>query len=129
MLRISGTGALSKRNIQITTQPLADDSGDEESALTSIYSLFGITREILKTKGRKASNFSKVAIVVLNQIVRPFTAKWHKKMLEKAFENEPDCIEFRKELKDLQCDLVKYSKILADFAKVEDMTALMPDDI
>ena len=64
---------------RITTQPLEDGTGDEETALTSVFSLFAITREILKTKGRQANNFTKVAIIVLNQVIRPFTAKWHKK--------------------------------------------------
>lgn len=33
---------------RITTQPLADQYGDEKSALDSIYSLFPATREIIK---------------------------------------------------------------------------------
>lgn len=60
---------------RITTQSLDDTDGDEETALNSIYQLFPITREILKSKGRNAENFSKIAIIVLNQIIRPFTAK------------------------------------------------------
>jgi len=40
---------------RITTQPLAESHGDEETALKSIYSLFSITREVindLPAKGR-----------------------------------------------------------------------------
>lgn len=66
---------------RITTQPLDDTTGDEETALNSVYQLFPITRDILKNKGRNAENFTKIAVIVLNQIVRPFTAKWHKKKL------------------------------------------------
>ena len=63
---------------RITTQPLDDATGDEETALNSVYQLFPITRDILKSKGRNAENFTKIAVIVLNQIIRPFTAKWHK---------------------------------------------------
>ena len=70
---------------RITTQPLEDGTGDEETALTSVFNLFAITREILKTKGRQANTFTKVAIIVLNQVIRPFTAKWHKKSFRVHF--------------------------------------------
>lgn len=113
---------------RITTQPLDDMRGDEETALTSVYQLFPITREILKRKGYNAENFSKVAVVVLNQIIRPFTAKWHKKKLEGAFEKETECMEFRMELRQLQTELVCYSRLLADIAGVEDLTQLLKED-
>lgn len=109
---------------RITTQPLADNEGDEETALNSIYALFPITREILKSKGRQAAEFTKVAIIVLNQVIRPFTAKWHKKKLEGAFNESESCLEFRNELRLLQDQLVKYTKLLADIAMVEDLTCL-----
>ena len=112
----------------ITTQPLAQDEGDEATALESVYSIFGITREILKSKGRDAENFTKIAIVVLNQIIRPFTAKWHRKKLAGAFDNPTECLLFRSELCDLQHYLIQYTKSLAELAKVEDLTAITEDD-
>lgn len=57
---------------RIATQELDEDCGDEKAALNSIHALFPITREILKSKGRLAPNFTKIAVVVLNQILRPF---------------------------------------------------------
>ena len=113
---------------RITTQPLAQDEGDEATALDSVYSIFGLTREILKTKGRDAENFTKIAIVVLNQIIRPFTAKWHRKKLEGAFGIPAECLTFRNELSDLQIELKKYTKLLAELAKVEDLTVIMEED-
>lgn len=110
---------------RITTQPLEDDTGDEETALTSIYSLFAITREILKTKGRHANNFTKVAIIVLNQVIRPFTAKWHKKKIEGAFSKEEERMLFRQELRTLQEKLICYTRLLAEMAMVEDLTELV----
>ena len=109
---------------RITTQPLTDSHGDEETALNSIYSLFPITREIIKNNGRNCIEFTKIAIVVLNQKIRPFTAKWHKLSLEGAFENKTQCKIFREELKNLQHTLNIYAIMLADMANVEDLTGL-----
>ena len=107
---------------RITTQRL--EYGDEQAALDSVYSLFKTTRRVLVRKGRKARSFTKIAVVVLNQVVRPFTAKWHKRSLEGAFENPELCAEFRDELATLQDELRKYSALLADMAKVEDITEI-----
>lgn len=101
-----------------------EDYGDEKTALSSIYALFPITREILKTKGRLAPNFTKIAVVVLNQILRPFLSKWHRRCLAREFENPESCIEFRKELENIRIQLLCYSRMLAEMAKVEDLTNL-----
>ena len=105
---------------RITTQSLPNGDGIEKSALDSIYSIFPLTREILKKTGRECGDFAKISIVVLNQIIRPFTAKWHKNYEEKMFDKEL----FRKELRMLQQDIRQYSKLLADMAGVEDLTDL-----
>ena len=80
---------------RITTQALPSDSGDEKTALASIHSLFKITRRVLKEQGKDCIEFTKLAITVLNQIVRPFTAKWHPKMLAGDLDKEPECTVFR----------------------------------
>jgi hypothetical protein len=110
---------------RIVTQPLPEKHGDEKAALDSVYQLFPITREILRTKGRDCIQFSKVAVIVLNQIVRPFTAKWHRESLVGTFKNLKKRTEFRKELATLQEDLRHYSRALADIAQVEDLTQLV----
>ena len=109
---------------RITTQPLMSEHGDETTALESVYSLFPATREILKRQGRHCIEFTKIAVPVLNQIVRPFTTKWHRLKLEGAFRENEQCAEFRKELEALQQDLKKYARLLADIAEVEDLTEL-----
>ena len=109
---------------RIVTQSLPKDSGDEKTALASVYSLFPITREILRRQGRGTISFAKVAIPVLNQVVRPFTAKWHRESLAGAFENESKCREFRNELALLQQALRDYNQMLAEIAGVEDLTNL-----
>jgi hypothetical protein len=109
---------------RIVTQPLSEQHGDEKTALDSVHALFGITREILRRKGRECIEFSKLAVIVLNQIVRPFTAKWHREALAGAFDDPERCTAFRRELAALQVDLRKYAKALANIADVEDLTDL-----
>lgn len=119
---------------RITTQPLDDTHGDEETALKSIYSIFPLTREVIKSNGRHCIEFTKIAIVILNQRIRPFTAKWHKLSINPGFApfdeagfkycNKKLCLEFRKELTTLQNDLKKYTEMLADMAGVENLVDL-----
>ena len=109
---------------RIVTQPLPDEHGDEKTALDSVHAIFGITREILRRKGRECVQFTKIAIIVLNQIVRPFTAKWHKLSVDNAFKDSDKRKEFRKDLVNLQKDLCNYTRLLAEIAQVEDLTAL-----
>jgi hypothetical protein len=109
---------------RITTQYLAPEHGDEKTALDSIHALFPLTRESLKRHGSGAGEFAKIAIPVLNQIIRPFTAKWHKQSLVGAFSSPAGCSEFRAELSELQAELRKYTGALAAMAAVEDITAL-----
>ena len=110
---------------RITTQALPAEQGDEATALASVHSLFGITREVMRSPGaRHADNFAKIAIVILNQKVRPFTAHWHKAALAGAFKDAAQCQRFRAELTELQQVLTRYAGLLSDLAGVEDLTRL-----
>ena len=109
---------------RIVTQPLPSESGDEKTALDSVYSLFATTREILRRHGKDTVHFSTIAIPILNQVVRPFTAKWHRKSLSGAFKKPRGRKEFRDDLADLQQSLLNYNKMLAEIAGVEDLTDL-----
>lgn len=113
---------------RINTQPLNSEDGDEKTALDSVHSLFAITREIIKRNGRHCKEFTKIAVVVLNQIIRPFTAKWHKKSLENAFTNSTECKQFRNELTDLQKILTIYTQMLGQMAGVEDDLTKLEDE-
>ena len=105
---------------RITTQPLSGNDGDEETALKSIHLIFPITRDIIKSNGRHCIEFTKLAIVVLNQVIRPFTAKWHKLSLQGAFSDQKQCKEFRSELLELQRLLNIYTRMLGDMAGGEE---------
>jgi hypothetical protein len=107
-----------------TTQNIAPEDGDEEAALESVHAIFPLTRDILRGHGSGAGEFAKLAIPVLNQIVRPFTAKWHRRSVVGAFKDREHCREFRAELSALQPRLRAYTRALADMAQVEDLTTL-----
>ena len=109
---------------RVATQTLEQEYGDEKTALESIFKLFSLTRETIKNHGRDCIEFTKIAIIVLNQVARPFTAKWHKLSLDGAFKNEGQRKLFREELQILQEQLKKYTKMLADMSGVEDLTEL-----
>jgi hypothetical protein len=109
---------------RIATQALGENDGDEKTALDSIYSLFPTTRLIIKQNGRGCIEFTKLAVVVLNQRIRPFTARWHKVSIEQGFNDQAIRKQFRAELQELQKVLRIYTAMLADMAGVEDLTNL-----
>jgi hypothetical protein len=66
---------------RIAIQTLDTHEGLLREALNSLYSLFGVTREILRDAGPAVAHgpesFGPVAIKILNEGLRPFTSKWH----------------------------------------------------
>ena len=113
---------------RITTQPLPDEDGVEQTALDSVYTLFALTRQTIKTHGRACIEFTRIAVIILNQVVRPFTARWHRLSQHGAFASADQCAQFRRELHDLQVQLRNYTRLLADLADVEDLTELEADN-
>jgi hypothetical protein len=108
---------------RVSTQRVLPDEGEETVALKSIYDLFALTRSTIKRHGRHCVNFTRIAVVMLNQKVRPFTAKWHRRLAAGAL-GDTDRTTFRAELGRLQTDLRNYTRLLADLAAVEDLTDL-----
>lgn len=113
---------------RITSQPLGEAEGDEATALESVVKIFALTREVLKQQGRFCDSFAKIAIPVLNQIIRPFTARWHRLSLEHRLDNPEGCQQFRHELSVLQKQLNIYIHMLADMAGVEDLHRQLQED-
>ncbi len=70
---------------RVTVQELKDDEGLLREALTSFYSLFGTTRDILKKYGphiaspgqKDNTTLGHIAVGVLNKVLRPLLSKWH----------------------------------------------------
>jgi hypothetical protein len=109
---------------RIGTQMLPEEYGDEPGVLESVHSLFKTTRDVLKANGPACAQFAKIAVVVLNQKIKPFTSKWHKHALQGGFRFSTQNKEFRTELAELQIELKNYTKMLADMAGVEDLTEM-----
>ena len=70
---------------RVAVQALAPGTGLLREALSSLHSLFGETRRILKAHGPgvarplhpTALSFGIVAVDVLNQVLRPLLSRWH----------------------------------------------------
>lgn len=68
-----------------TTAPLTMETGTIRGALDSLYAMFGLTREILRTHGSDVAKsrhdgnltLATIALRVLNEVIRPVTSKWH----------------------------------------------------
>ncbi|MCA9698722.1 MAG: patatin-like phospholipase family protein, partial [Myxococcales bacterium] len=93
-------------------------TGEEKSALDSVHSLFELTRETLAAEGDACAGFAEIAATVLNEVVRPFTAKWHGLSEQGAFARGDSCRSFRRELLQLQPQLRAYQSLLASLVGV-----------
>lgn len=120
---------------RIANQTLETDQGLLREALTSLYSLFGATRQILREDGpdvgTSLESVGGIAIAVLNVGLRPFLSKWHPalsaweahrpanvgpKQHEKNWAEEP---QLRNELKLLRENLEQYVHALAEVIGVK----------
>lgn len=70
---------------RVAVAELGHDQGSLREALTSIHSLFGVTRDLLrkygpvvaKPKGKGELSFGLISVRMLNNVLRPFLAQWH----------------------------------------------------
>lgn len=121
---------------RIAIQPLEADEGLLREALNSLYSLFAVTRQILREAGPDVGasyeSVGGIAIAVLNKGLRPFLAKWHPllqaweaqrpvqvnpKEHEQNWTEEP---KLRSELESLRQELEQYANALATIAGVKE---------
>lgn len=103
---------------RITTQELQDEEGNDKSALDSIYALFKETRTRMHERGVDCANTGLLITAFLNEKVRDFTAKWHKKSEDEEWKKNPTVPhpEFRGDLKKLQPVLRGLSDALSHIA-------------
>jgi len=101
--------------------PLANKTNSENKKIRDFFEIFAVTRSILKDYGSQSIGFAKVAVVLLNHIIRPFTGKWHKLSEEFSFEDSALLqAEFRMDLNELQTRMRVYTSLLAEMAGFED---------
>ena len=119
---------------RIAVQPLGPNEGLLREALSSLYSIFGATREILRQAGPSVAqgpnSFGPMAIEVLNKGLRPFLAKWHPLLLAHEQKRQPETTardherawekttELRQELAKAQEQMMIYAEALALIAGV-----------
>ena len=121
---------------RIAVQPLETDQGLLREALTSLYNLFPVTRQVLKEAGpdvgASIDSVGGIAIAVLNNGLRPFLAKWHPLLqtweaqrpphlsLKEHERNWSEETKLRAELQLLRKDLEEYADALAEIARVKE---------
>jgi len=119
---------------RIAVQPLEADLGLLREALTSLYNLFPVTRQVLKEAGPDVGashdSVGGIAIAVLNNGLRPVLAKWHPLLQTWEAQRPPnvspkehernwsDKAKLRSELEGLRQDLELYAQALATIAGV-----------
>lgn len=103
---------------RIATQRLHYRSGDEETADKSLYDLFKQTRALM-AEHWEAVAFATAAIYVLNDILRPNTARWHRWIVDGKFADERLRRQFRYELQLLQPRLIAFRDLLGLMAALK----------
>jgi len=126
---------------RITTAKLQNGEGLLREALTSLYSLFATTRNILKKPGPSIATpsnpddttFGHLAVSILNKVLRPTLAKWHpilldweqQKPIEKSITDHESQWEFndqlREELNEVRRKLIEYANVLGEVSGVANL--------
>lgn len=127
---------------RVAVVPLEPQAGLLREALTSLHSLFGSTREILRRHGPTVAqpqdddghSFGELAVLVLNLELRPLLARWHP-LLEQWEAGRPDgrsrtehedawphAAQLRQELERVGVRLLAYADLLAEAAQVPPLT-------
>jgi hypothetical protein len=116
---------LSELNTRIATQPLPYQYGVEARALESLWEIFGQAREAMK-KYPDCKAFAEAVTKMLNEDLRPVTAKWHRAHEEGVLNSRDGADEFRGELAKVQKKLVKFAgemQLMAYGSKFADISA------
>lgn len=122
---------------RVAVQDLPVGQGLLREALTSLYSLFATTREILREAGpevgAKLPSIGGLAIGVLNRGLRPFLAKWHPLLMAWESRRRPEISagdheaaweradELRGQLQELRRQLSRYAQALGQAAGVDEL--------
>jgi len=104
---------------RITTQDLPYHSGDEATALKSLYSLFSHHRELLTEIGYEASTVGLLSLWMLNEYVRPITGYWHGAERDGKLEIPDDAGDFRGDLRELRFHLCVFTDVFGFIARGE----------
>ena len=122
---------------RIAVQPFNLETGRLREVLTSLYSLFGLTRQILRDAGPDVAHgphsFGPLAIEILTKGIAPFTTKWHQKLGAyeltcpnnlSAYDHERAWEQFGqmlRELETIQKEMKRCADVLAEIAGAKGM--------
>ncbi len=132
---------------RVTVVELKKEEGILREAMTSFYSMFNTTREILKKYGPTIAVAAKnsdmtlghVAVGVLNKVLRPLLAKWHP-ILEDYEKQRPASISItehernweyadvlRAEIETIRKTMIEYADVLAEVSEVSKLHRKLPN--
>jgi hypothetical protein len=122
---------------RVSVQSLAADHGSAREALSSLHSLFGSSRQILRSAGPEIAktgmhSVGGIALRVLNDGLRPFLSKWHVSLADweskrpesvskidyESKWQDAEC--FRADLRNLREELESFAVALGRIAGVRD---------
>jgi len=131
---------------RVSVVPLREDEGLLREALSSLYSLFTTTREVLRKYGPDVAepkkdgqyNFGFLAVAMLNYGIRPFLASWHPSLEDwetrrpaqrsrRDHEDAwPHADDLRTALRDTRHILTTYADLLASACGVPNLLTAVP---
>jgi hypothetical protein len=116
---------------RVAAQPLDDKGGSLREALTSLYSLFGTTRAVLRAAGPEVAqdkgtgnpSLGTIALVVLNHALRPLLTEWHPRLLdyESQRPSEIGPVQWERQWADaplLRAELARTREVIRQYALV-----------
>jgi hypothetical protein len=106
---------LTELRTRISTQPLPYQYGVEARALGSMWEVFGHARDAIK-ENPGCEKFAGRTTEVLNLVVRPLTAKWHRAFEEGRLNGRDGADSFRGEFRGVQEKLRKFASELHEMA-------------
>ena len=106
---------LTELRTRISTQPLPYQHGIEARALSSMWEVFGYARDAIK-ENPGCEDFAARTTHVLNIVVRPLTAKWHRALEDGRLNGRDGADEFRGEMQIVQSSLRDFASELHQMA-------------
>ena len=127
---------------RVTLEPREEGTGMLREALTSYYSLFGEFRSILRQHGPDVGlpseggeiSVARLAVTLLNQVLRPLLTKWHPRLQEWEIARPDDVSiptyerswsdydDLQSEIESTRRTIIPFAGLLMDVAQVKELS-------
>ena len=134
---------------RVSVAELGDDEGLLREAFTSLHSMFGTTREILRKYGPDVArpakgadvSFGRLSVGLLNGCLRPFLSKWHPLLADYESERPAnvtavewerrwgEAANVRAELAEVRAVATRYAEILGEVCDAPDLLDAVDRDV